>query len=234
MTTVTARCYNTAATASRFEEQLKEEQALTAKAAYTDVFDPGEKVQIGLLRWYDSNLQRWINRDPPGERFERNLYRFNYNSPLHHVDPDGLVGDGIVGGGVVNIGVGGIGAGGNVAVGAGVFWGGPAGVNTGALASGGAFARESPGVVSLKCPNYNQTPWALGAYAGVGGGGFLTNAKKVADLAGPFKQWNLNTPFGSITFGWSDGTRIVGIVAGPGDVGDVSGYPTTTITYPRR
>lgn len=107
-------------------------------------------------------------------------------------------------------------------------------MNGGVFASGGACVRESPGVVSLKCPNYNQTPWAVGAYAGVGLGGFLTNAKKAADLKGPFKQWNLNTPIGSIDFGWSDGTWILSITAGPGDVGDVSGYPTTTVTYPTR
>ncbi len=41
-------------------------------------------------RWYAPNLQRWLNRDPIGERYDANLYRFVYNSPLNYVDPDGL------------------------------------------------------------------------------------------------------------------------------------------------
>ncbi len=43
-------------------------------------------------RWYAPNLQRWLNRDPIGERYDANLYRFVYNSPLNYVDPDGLTG----------------------------------------------------------------------------------------------------------------------------------------------
>jgi RHS repeat-associated protein len=89
-TTALARCYKPVANAARLEEQLKEEQALTAKTAYTGIFDPGPEVQIGLLRWYDPNLQRWINRDPIGEAGGINLYRFNYNSPINYVDPDGF------------------------------------------------------------------------------------------------------------------------------------------------
>jgi RHS repeat-associated protein len=40
-------------------------------------------------RWYHSNLQRWLNRDPLEEWDDINLYRFNYNSPLNFIDPDG-------------------------------------------------------------------------------------------------------------------------------------------------
>jgi RHS repeat-associated protein len=206
-------------------------------------------------RFYSPELQRWLNRDPlapwpeiqlrsaqgeivnvaPWETFVGpNLYEYVYNAPRNYIDPDGRWGIGITGGAAGNVGAGAVGGGATGAVGGGVFWGGPSGVNGGVFASGGAFVRESPGVVSLKCPNYNQTPWAVGAYAGVGAGGFLTNAKKAADLKGPFKQWNLNTPIGSINFGWSDGTWILSITAGPGDVGDISGYPTTTVTYPTR
>lgn len=44
------------------------------------------------FRWYDPNLQRWINRDPMGETFDVNLYRFAYNNPNKYVDPNGLWG----------------------------------------------------------------------------------------------------------------------------------------------
>jgi RHS repeat-associated protein len=88
--TATARCYKPGATASRFDQQLRGEQALTAKTAYTGVFDPGQKVQIGLLRWYDPNLQRFINRDPIGEAGGINLYQFVGNDPINFVDANGL------------------------------------------------------------------------------------------------------------------------------------------------
>ena len=41
-------------------------------------------------RWYDPNLQRWINRDPIGERGGLNLYRFVANNPVSRIDPWGL------------------------------------------------------------------------------------------------------------------------------------------------
>jgi len=59
-----------------------------------------------LYRFYDPNLQRWLNRDPLGEiafqplwqnqhRFmndEQDLYEFVINSPTYRVDPDGRFG----------------------------------------------------------------------------------------------------------------------------------------------
>jgi RHS repeat-associated protein len=46
------------------------------------------------LRWYDPNLQRWINRDPIGEWGGINLYQFVDNDPIDEVDPEGLDGFG--------------------------------------------------------------------------------------------------------------------------------------------
>jgi RHS repeat-associated protein len=37
------------------------------KTAHTAFLQEGSGMQIGLFRWYDPNLQRWINRDPIGE-----------------------------------------------------------------------------------------------------------------------------------------------------------------------
>jgi RHS repeat-associated protein len=42
-------------------------------------------------RWYDPELQRWLNRDPSEEASDRNLYRYVSNMPTIRVDPFGLV-----------------------------------------------------------------------------------------------------------------------------------------------
>src|SRR5262249_38148443 len=44
-----------------------------------------------LYRFYDPNLQRWINRDRLGELGGVNLYGLLLNSPMSSVDPFGLV-----------------------------------------------------------------------------------------------------------------------------------------------
>jgi RHS repeat-associated protein len=43
------------------------------------------------VRFYEPNLQRWLNRDPIGEAGGVNLYRANFNNPLRYVDPWGLL-----------------------------------------------------------------------------------------------------------------------------------------------
>ena len=40
--------------------------------------------------YYDPGVQRWINRDPIGERGGLNLYKFTANSPVNDLDPQGL------------------------------------------------------------------------------------------------------------------------------------------------
>lgn len=44
----------------------------------------------GAVAFYDSNLGRWVNRDPIGEAGGHNLHRFVWNSPLQAVDAWGL------------------------------------------------------------------------------------------------------------------------------------------------
>jgi RHS repeat-associated protein len=67
-------------------------------------FSSKELVTSGNLyyyghRFYDPNLQRWLSRDPIGEKGGRNLYGFVKNSPANYFDSDGrLIGIIIVGG----------------------------------------------------------------------------------------------------------------------------------------
>jgi hypothetical protein len=100
-------------------------------------------------------------------------------------------------------------------------------VTTGNFVSGGAFVGSPLAYVSAV--NTNQSPWALGAFAGVGRGLFITNANSVCNLKGPFNQYNLD--LGPVGFSFSigsDGTWVFSITAGPGGIASASGYPTTT------
>jgi uncharacterized protein RhaS with RHS repeats len=42
------------------------------------------------FRFYDPNLQRWVNRDPAGERASWNLFQFTSNAEPNHIDALGL------------------------------------------------------------------------------------------------------------------------------------------------
>jgi RHS repeat-associated protein len=207
--------------------------------------DPRTGLYYYGYRWYDPNLQRWLNQDPIGERGGLNLYRFVNNDPVNKIDRLGLWGGGVIAGGSVNGGIGGnlqTGGGATGSVGAGYLFNGLDFANgeQGLFASGGAFMTGSgPGEIN-QVPSYTdsgQIPWNLGLYGGVGGGAWITNAKKFCDLNGPFKQWNLDTPIGSISYANSDGfwnlisgTWTLSVTAGPGAYGAISAFPTTTVT----
>ena len=184
----------------------------------------------GLLymraRYYDPAIGRFILEDPSGfAGGDVNLYRYASNNPINFVDPTGEAGFGITGGASAE---GGIlyGVGVKEDIGWGAFWGGGKELNVGGYTSGGAFA-GGPGFYSGAVP-CEQIPFVIGGYGGVGGGAFFTNATSAKELGGPFSTWNLNTPIGSLSFGKSGSTWIFSITAGPGLVGSISGYPTTT------
>ena len=52
-------------------------------------FDPRSGLYFYGSRFFDPTLQRWLSRDPIGERGDLNLYRGMFNSPLNVVDRDG-------------------------------------------------------------------------------------------------------------------------------------------------
>jgi RHS repeat-associated protein len=56
----------------------------------TKDYDPRAGLYYYGFRWYDPNLQRFINRDPIGEAGGINLYQFVRNNPINAVDRNGL------------------------------------------------------------------------------------------------------------------------------------------------
>ena len=58
-------------------------------------------------RFYNPNLQRWINRDPILKNWGINLYRFAANEPINRRDPDGrIVGPTLIACGAIATGAG--------------------------------------------------------------------------------------------------------------------------------
>jgi RHS repeat-associated protein len=51
--------------------------------------DPNSGQYYYGYRFYDSNLQRWINRDPIGELGSHDLFTFAGNGPIGRIDADG-------------------------------------------------------------------------------------------------------------------------------------------------
>lgn len=69
----------------------------------------------------------------------------------------------------------------------------------------------------------------LGLSAGVGGGGFITNACDANELRGPFDTFTIGTPIGSVQVGKSGDTWIGSVTGGPGLPSlSISQYPTNT------
>ena len=52
-------------------------------------YHPASGIYYYGRRFYDPNLQSWLNRDPLGEQAGVNLYAFDYNAPVNEFDTDG-------------------------------------------------------------------------------------------------------------------------------------------------
>jgi RHS repeat-associated protein len=160
----------------------------------------------------------------------QNAYAYVSNKPIGWIDPWGLWGFGGIVSGSAEGGVVVAGGGGTASAGGGFFWGGPQGGNAGGFASTGGFL-GGPGY-GPSYPSGNSGNVAGGAFAGAGGGAFITNAKCAGQLKGPFNTFSFNLGVGpqiSIQVGTSpDGTWIGSLTVGPGWGVSGSGYQTNT------
>ena|GEM_PF-3182714 len=141
-------------------------------------------------------------------------------------------GFGFLGGGTAEGGVGVAGAGASGSAGAGIFYSGQSGASAGGFIEGGAFANAGPH--SVGAPTQTDGSLALGAFAGVGGGLFVTNAGSPQQLSGPFLTFSadIGTPFtGAISFQLSissNNTFMLSAAYGPG--AGIGGSVMTTTT----
>lgn len=125
----------------------------------------------------------------------------------------------------------------SMSLGGGVFYDGNGSLSIGGYKSGGAFT-GSPGDGLLGASGYRSAvdspcghvPFVAGYSGGGSSGLFVSNAKDVAELGGPFDQFNFNGPAFSFSAAWSGSTWIVSLTSG-GRLSkgfSVSYYPTST------
>ncbi len=178
-------------------------------------------------RYYSPTLQRLISQDPASfAGGSPNLYAYVWENPISWADPDGLWGTGLIGTASAEGGLGALGAAASASAGGGAFWGGPQGINVGGFVSAGGLV-GGPGL-GPSYPAGNCGNFAAGAYAGISGGAFVTNANSANDLRGPFYGVNFDLGIFSVQVAWSGGTVIGSITAGPGEIAGASGYQTNT------
>ena len=228
----------TGAVQTRYSYEPYGKTTVSGTASSNSFEDTGrENDNTGLYfyraRYYNPGLQRFVSEDPIGLAGGPNVYGYVGGNPISRIDPSGLAGVGLIGSASVEGGLVGVGAGATGSLGGGVFWGGESGVNAGGFASAGAFA-GGPGY-GAQYPNYpqgNNSNVAGGAFAGVGGGAFVTNAMCAAELRGPFDTYSFNIGVGpikvSVQVGVSGETWIGSATFGPGGGISGSSYPTNT------
>jgi RHS repeat-associated protein len=198
-------------------------------------WDSETGLQYNRARYYVAAVGRWTTEDPI--RFEAgdsNLYRYVFNNSHNATDPTGNAGFGFgfVFGSSVDAGfVAGVST--QTTGGVGLFWSTQHGMTAGAFGEGGGFIGgpdENAGYPNTdKAHRILRVREVFGAYAGVGAGGFFTNAETADDLKGAFLNINLNAGVvsGQLAFD-ENGTFIFSFTIGWGAGFSFSVYPTIT------
>jgi RHS repeat-associated protein len=202
--------------------------------------DPiGERGGINLYDYVQNNP---VNRVDPlglwgiafGNNSGSSYFNIGWGNPSLYFSPDVFnnpISGGVIASGSVEGGAG-LGSGASLSGGGGLFYDPNNGVSVGGFQSAGAFAGSLSAVQSPSC-NKSNPNFTLGSSVAIGSGMWLSNAGSPTDLGGPFDQWNLNTPFFSISFAISGDVWIGSLTTGGGSKASgggysVSSYPTTT------
>lgn len=207
-------------------------------------------------RYYDPSSSRFISVDPFGLLGGINSYAYTFNNPIRFRDPYGLAasetncacsakhGFGFGGyiGGDAFAGGGDNGLASSAGIGVGYFNNfrndtiGAHNESIGYFATGGgvAFAPSANDPLQQLTAGYNPDPndsnFALGGYAGLGGGGFFTNAGDACQLLGPFETFTAASPFLTLSISHDqNGTWIITGTIGPGMIGGIDAYETNTV-----
>jgi RHS repeat-associated protein len=192
---------------------------------YTGRENDGTGLYYYRARYYHPGLARFLSEDPGGFRGgDFNLYAYVWNAPVRYRDPIGWWGVGGVVGGNAQVGLPGLaGAAASLLYGWGLFGGGCHGTRDEAFISGGGFVT----------PMTSAEQMAIGAYAGYGGGIFLTNATDVSQIGGASDTWSVDTGMGplrmSISLSFSGNGIVTGTITGGWGAGaGAARLPTTT------
>ena len=115
--------------------------------------------------------------------------------------------------------------------GGGLFYDSSTGAPDGLFAEGAALAYAMTHVAAA--PSQSVQPGVLGAYAGAGASIFLTNARSVQQLSGPFTTYSLNIGLGpvkfSVQYAFAGSTKVLSV--GPPYAGvSIGASATRTVT----
>jgi RHS repeat-associated protein len=222
-------------------------------------FDSETGLYYYRARYYDPNTGRFVSEDPlEFAGGDVSFYRYVWDQPLGYRDPSGRWGVGFV----TSVGAGfglspAMGAG-SVSGQTGVFWGGPGGTTIGNTISYGGFIPDphSNGILSAvngntdnsvcTCAGSNSSPttpskapksWGAGAWFGAGAGFFVTNANSPQQLKGPFDNFEINTPWAtmSLQLGYDDQNNFIwqfSVPRGPSLGAGIARYKTNTCVMP--
>ncbi|MBU4448453.1 MAG: hypothetical protein KKD99_07695, partial [Proteobacteria bacterium] len=199
----------------------------------TKPYDPETGLSYYGFRFYSPHMARWLTRDPIGEYGGINLYEFIGNNPVNFADPLGLWMVGITGSQSVEVGhtfydppyAYGIGETGSANIGFSFGKGRELGLESfrsfGWFA-GGPYDHGYPNPKAGKLGNF-----VYGAFAGFGGGFFLSNANCATELESPSDTWTLNFMALSLQFSLGNKWVFSATIGDPGGL-SFSRYQTMT------
>jgi RHS repeat-associated protein len=199
-------------------------------------------LNMSIYREYNSDVGRWLSRDPLGEGADLTLYSYVENDPESFIDPSGAVGFGFQAGADADLGLGGplspggTSGGGTGNAGAGIFINSKTGaMSEGTFLTGGAFVKSPVGSAAAPSGGAPAPPqsYSMGASVSAGWSGFFTNANCPSDLNGPFNHFHITILAVSVSLEIGTNSQgqtiVVGSVGGGAGISS-SAYTTTTVT----